>query len=163
MQRILSTKNPREASLMSAMVNVVLNLPRYFMITGLTILALVFYSDKIRAMGKPWILRWCCPMRSASSFRPGCWACWWPGLLAAFMSNFAATVNAAPPYIVNDIYRKYINPQRQRTNLCAAELPGFVRRGGAGHHLRLVCDLHQYGDPVDRLGACGAAIPRPTF
>ena len=24
------------------------------------------------------------------------------GLLAAFMSNFAATVNAAPPYLVND-------------------------------------------------------------
>jgi len=42
MQRILSTKNPREASLMSAMVNVVLNVPRYFMIAGLTILALVF-------------------------------------------------------------------------------------------------------------------------
>jgi hypothetical protein len=33
------------------------------------------------------------------------------GLLAAFMSNFAATVNSAPPYLVNDIYRKFINPQ----------------------------------------------------
>ena len=32
------------------------------------------------------------------------------GLLAAFMSNFAATVNAAPAYIVNDIYKRYINP-----------------------------------------------------
>jgi hypothetical protein len=32
------------------------------------------------------------------------------GLLAAFMSNFAATVNAAPPYIVNDIYKRFINP-----------------------------------------------------
>src|ERR1019366_3034513 len=52
MQRILSTKNPREASMMSAVVNVVLNVPRYFMITGLTVLALVFYSDKIRAMGR---------------------------------------------------------------------------------------------------------------
>jgi hypothetical protein len=26
------------------------------------------------------------------------------------MSNFAATVNAAPPYFVNDIYKRYINP-----------------------------------------------------
>ncbi len=51
MQRILSTRNPREASMMSGVVNVVLNFPRYIMITGLTILALVFYSDKIRAMG----------------------------------------------------------------------------------------------------------------
>jgi Na+/proline symporter len=32
------------------------------------------------------------------------------GLLAAFMSNFAATVNAAPAYIVNDIYKRFINP-----------------------------------------------------
>jgi hypothetical protein len=27
------------------------------------------------------------------------------------MSNFAATVNAAPPYIVNDIYRRFFNPK----------------------------------------------------
>ncbi len=32
------------------------------------------------------------------------------GLLAAFMSNFAATINAAPAYIVNDIYKRFINP-----------------------------------------------------
>jgi Na+/proline symporter len=38
------------------------------------------------------------------------------GLLAAFMSNFAATVNAAPPYIVNDLYKRFINPDAsQRT------------------------------------------------
>jgi solute:Na+ symporter, SSS family len=30
--------------------------------------------------------------------------------LAAFMSTYAATVNAAPAYIVNDIYKRYINP-----------------------------------------------------
>ena len=33
------------------------------------------------------------------------------GLIAAFMSTFAATVNAAPAYIVNDIYKRYINPE----------------------------------------------------
>ena len=26
------------------------------------------------------------------------------------MSNFAATINAAPAYIVNDIYKRFINP-----------------------------------------------------
>jgi len=31
-------------------------------------------------------------------------------LLAAFMSTYAATVNAAPAYIVNDIYKRYVNP-----------------------------------------------------
>jgi len=35
------------------------------------------------------------------------------GFIAAFMSNFAATVNAAPAYIVNDIYKRYINPNAE--------------------------------------------------
>ena len=38
-------------------------------------------------------------------------------LLAAFMSNFAATVNAAPAYIVNDIYRKYLRPDADQRTL----------------------------------------------
>jgi Na+/proline symporter len=32
------------------------------------------------------------------------------GLIAAFMSNYAATINAAPAYVVNDIYKRFINP-----------------------------------------------------
>ncbi len=32
------------------------------------------------------------------------------GLLAAFMSSFSASLNAAPAYVVNDIYRRYIRP-----------------------------------------------------
>ena len=31
-------------------------------------------------------------------------------LLAAFMSTYAATVNAAPAYVVNDIYKRYLRP-----------------------------------------------------
>jgi Na+/proline symporter len=110
MQRILSTKNPREASMMSAVVNVVLNVPRYFMITGLTILALVFYSDTIRKMGDKIDFEMVLP-DALSHFVPvGLLGITIAGLLAAFMSNFAATVNSAPPYLVNDIYRKFINP-----------------------------------------------------
>src|SRR5690606_12054812 len=51
MQRILSTRTPKEAARMSAVVNVVLLLPRYMLITGLTVLALVFFSDELNAMG----------------------------------------------------------------------------------------------------------------
>jgi hypothetical protein len=48
------------------------------------------------------------------------------GLLAAFMSNFAATVNAAPPYIVNDLYRKYVNPHAsERTYVRLSYLASF--------------------------------------
>ena len=110
MQRILSTKNPREASLMSAWVNVVLIFPRYFMITGLTVLALVFYSDQIRAMGTNIDFEMVLPYALGRFVPVGLLGLLLAGLLAAFMSNFAATVNAAPPYIVNDIYKRFINP-----------------------------------------------------
>ncbi len=110
MQRILSTRNPREACMMSAVVNVVLNVPRYFMVAGLTILALVFYSTTIREMGTNMDFEKVLP-DALSRFVPvGLLGITVAGLLAAFMSNLAATVNAAPPYIVNDIYRRFINP-----------------------------------------------------
>ena len=126
MQRILSTKNPREASMMSAVVNVVLNVPRYFMITGLTILALVFYSDRIRAMGQKMDFEMVLPDALSQFVPAGLLGLTVAGLLAAFMSNFAATVNAAPPYIVNDLYRKYINPHAsERTYVRLSYLASF--------------------------------------
>lgn len=51
MQRVLSTRTPREAAKMSGFVNIVLIFPRYMLITGLTILALVFFSDELNSMG----------------------------------------------------------------------------------------------------------------
>ena len=53
MQRVLATRNPREACLMNGMVNVVLYFPRYMMITGITVLALAFCMPELRAMDKP--------------------------------------------------------------------------------------------------------------
>jgi len=110
MQRILSTRNPREACKMSAVVNVVLNVPRYFMVAGLAILALAFYSGTINKMGVAMDFEQILPDAMARFVPVGLLGITVAGLLAAFMSNFAATVNAAPPYIVNDIYRRFINP-----------------------------------------------------
>ena len=111
MQRVLATRNPREACLMNGMVNVVLYFPRYMMITGITVLALAFCMPDLRTMEKPEDFERLLPIVLTSLCagrrrRPACW----PGLLAAFMSNFAATINAAPAYIVNDIYKRFINP-----------------------------------------------------
>jgi Na+/proline symporter len=97
--------------MMSAVVNVVLNVPRYFMIAGLTILALVFYSDRIRGMGANMDFELVLPHALNQFVPPGLLGLLLAGLLAAFMSNFAATVNAAPPYLVNDLYRRFINPR----------------------------------------------------
>jgi len=126
MQRVLSTKNPREASLMSAWVNVVLIFPRYFMITGLTVLALVFYSDQIREMGSSIDFEMVLPYALGRFVPVGLLGLLVAGLLAAFMSNFAATVNAAPPYIVNDIYKRFINPHASaRTYVRLSYLSSF--------------------------------------
>ena len=110
MQRVLSCKNPREASMMSGWVNVVLTFPRYFLITGLTILALVFYSDHIRSMGAKMDFEAVLPLALGRFVPAGLLGFLIAGLMAAYMSNFAATVNAAPPYFVNDIYKRFINP-----------------------------------------------------
>ncbi|HLX95281.1 MAG TPA: sodium:solute symporter family protein [Verrucomicrobiae bacterium] len=110
MQRVLATKGPREAALMSSTVNVVLFFPRYMMITGLTILALAFYSTDLAAMGKDLDLEKILPLALARFVPVGILGLLMAGLIAAFMSNFAATVNAAPAYLVNDIYKRYINP-----------------------------------------------------
>lgn len=110
MQRVLSTRTPRDAARMSAFVNVVLLVPRYLLITALTVLALTFFSKELAGMGNavdfelilPWALK---------NFVPaGLLGLLVAALLAAFMSTYAATVNAAPAYIVNDLYRRYLNP-----------------------------------------------------
>ena len=45
MQKILSTKSPKEASMMSGFVTVVLMPVRYLMIAGIAVLGLILFSD----------------------------------------------------------------------------------------------------------------------
>lgn len=110
MQRVLSAKNPEEASKMSAVVNVVLMFPRYLMIAGLTILALVYFSDDLAAMGDKADFEAILPFALSNFIPMGLLGIILAGLLAAFMSSFAASLNAAPAYVVNDVYRRYIRP-----------------------------------------------------
>jgi Na+/proline symporter len=127
MQRVLSSKNPREASMMSAWVNIVLTPPRYFLIIGLTVLAAVFFNSNIKAMGPNMDFELVLPMALGRFVPAGLLGFLIAGLLAAFMSNFAATVNAAPPYFVNDIYKRFINPNAQpKTYVRLAYLSSFV-------------------------------------
>jgi SSS family solute:Na+ symporter len=108
MQRILATRNTREASLMSGMVNVVLMFPRYFMIAGITVLALVFFMPQLHGQARPDFEEL---LPNVLQYLPvGVVGLLLAGLLAAFRSNFAATLNAAPANVVNDIYKRFINP-----------------------------------------------------
>jgi len=110
MQRVLSSKTPREASMMSGWVNLVLTPPRYFLITGLTVLTLVFFVADNPGMKTHMDFELVLPYALGHFVPVGLVGLLIAGLLAAFMSNFAATVNAAPPYFVNDIYKRFINP-----------------------------------------------------
>lgn len=111
MQRILATRSPKEAGLMSGFVNIALFFPRYMLISGLTVLALVFFLPELRTMGSAVDFEMILPYAIRNFIPVGLLGVLLAGLLSAFMSTFAATVNAAPAYIVNDIYKRYINPR----------------------------------------------------
>jgi Na+/proline symporter len=110
MQKILSTKSPKEAAKMSGFVSVVLMPIRYFMIAGFAILGLLYY-DRLNLMVAGQIDFEQILPSAISEFVPiGFMGLLLAGLLAAFNSTFAGTLNAAQAYLVNDIYLRYIKP-----------------------------------------------------
>jgi SSS family solute:Na+ symporter len=111
MQRILATKSPKEAAKMSGIVSLVMFFPRYMLVAGLTVLALVFLGPEIGSKDAAFDFEMILPY-SINNFVPvGLTGLLIAGLLAAFMSTYAATVNAAPAYFVNDIYKRYFNAE----------------------------------------------------
>jgi Na+/proline symporter len=126
MQRILATRNPREASLMTAMVTVVLMFPRYLMIAGITVLALAFCMPQLQSQGTPDFEK-VLPLVLNGQVPTGVLGFLLAGLAAAFMSNFAATLNAAPAYVVNDVYKRFINPNAGgRREVALSRIVSFV-------------------------------------
>ncbi|TDW96291.1 sodium:solute symporter family protein [Dinghuibacter silviterrae] len=110
MQKILSTRSPKDAAKMSGLVSVLLLPIRYAMIIGFVVLALLHYNqlDLHSAAGIDFekIL----PSAIMNFVPVGLMGLLLAGLLAAFMGTFAGTLNAAQAYIVNDIYLKYVEP-----------------------------------------------------
>jgi len=112
MQRILSTKTVKEAAYMSGFTNLILFIPRYLLIGGIVVIALVSLSPEMIGNASfsgadlevllPKVINFHVPV--------GVKGLLLAGLLAAFMSTFSAFVNAGPAYIVNDIYKKYFKP-----------------------------------------------------
>lgn len=113
MQRILSTRNVKEAAYMSGFTNLVLFIPRYLLISGIVVLALVYVAPEMIAMGKVTgnDLEVILPKVINNNVPVGIKGLLLAGLLAAFMSTFSAFVNSGPAYIVNDIYKKYFTPK----------------------------------------------------
>ncbi len=110
MQRVLATKSPRESALMSSMVSIAL-IPRWLTIGGIAILGLVFFSGELRNMAGGADFEMLMPFVIREFFPVGVTGLVIAGLLAAYMSTFDSTVNAGAAYLVNDIYKRYINPE----------------------------------------------------
>ena len=111
MQKILSTKSPKEASKMTGFVSIILLPVRYSMVIGLTVLGLLYY-DQLNLGGGTGGTDFERVLPAAiNNFLPvGILGLVVTGLLGAFMGTFSGTLNAAQAYIVNDIYLKYVNP-----------------------------------------------------
>jgi Na+/proline symporter len=87
--------------------------PRFLLIAGIGTLGIVYFGPELQKMaaeqGKvdfevilPQVVNRYLPI--------GCKGLILAGLLAAFMSTFVSTVNSGAAYIVNDIYKRYIDP-----------------------------------------------------
>ena len=126
MQRMLAARTPKEAAMMSGIVSIC-TMPRWFMITGVTTLALVFFRNDLAGMGQdidfelilPWVINNYLPVGVVGLLLAG--------LLAAFMSTFDSTVNAGAAYLVNDLYKRYLKPNASdKTYIKASYVASFV-------------------------------------
>jgi Na+/proline symporter len=119
MQKILSTRSPKEASMMSGIVSVVLIPVRYSMIIGFAVLALLYYNQLNLETAKGMDFEKILPAAISNFVPVGLTGLLLAGLLAAFMGTFAGTLNAAQAYMVNDIYLKYIQPHASNRSIAA--------------------------------------------
>jgi hypothetical protein len=146
---------------MSGFVNVALFFPRYMMVTGFTVLALVYFMPQLQGMGENLDFELIMPYAIKNFIPVGLTGVLIAGLLAAFMSTFAATVNAAPPYIVNDIYKRYINPNADPKKYVRLSYVASLVLVVAGIAFFRVCGrIHQRYYAVDCGGTVGGVCRR---
>lgn len=111
MQKVLSTRSPKEASKMTGFVSIILLPIRYSMVIGLTVLAILYYNQlDLSTPSGGTDFEKILPGAINAFLPTGILGIVLTGLLGAFMGTFSGTLNAAQAYIVNDIYLKYVNP-----------------------------------------------------
>lgn len=109
MQRILSTRSPKEAVKMNAFTMIVLYFPLYLLVASILVLGIHYFS--ISDMSKDGTPNLGALLGMVIAQLPaGAKGLIMAGMLAAFMSTFSAFVNSGPAYIVNDIYKRYYKP-----------------------------------------------------
>jgi Na+/proline symporter len=125
-QHVLSTRSPREAALENMMMALVSLAPRFLLIAGISVLGIVFFHDDLAQLvatkGKGAKFEEILPQVLSRGYVPvGFKGILIAALLASFMSTFVSTVNSGAAYVVNDIYKRYINPDAppRRYVVCA--------------------------------------------
>ncbi len=111
MQKILSARSPREAALMSGSVSLILMPLRYFMIAGFGVLAVLNFDQLDLLVAGKIDFEQILPSAINEFVPNGVLGVLLAGLLAAFVSTFAGTLNATQAYLVNDVYLKHVNPK----------------------------------------------------
>jgi Na+/proline symporter len=109
-QHILSTRSPREAALENMVMAVVSLAPRFLLIGAIAVLGIVFFQPDLAAMGTKVNFERILPGVLAKYVPVGFKGILIAALIASFMSTFVSTVNSGAAYVVNDIYKRYINP-----------------------------------------------------
>ncbi len=148
MQRVLATRTPKESAMMSGFVSLVLFVPRYLMIAGLAVIALVYFQPESLLSDGGLDFEKVLPFALGKFMPVGVLGIILAGLIAAFMSTFAANVNAGPAYIVNDIYKKFINPDANNKTLVrmsyAASLLMVIIGVGVGFMVSSINEILQW-------------------
>jgi Na+/proline symporter len=111
MQKILSSKSPKEAAKMSGFASLIILPSRFFMIAGFAVLGLIYSEQHYIAGAERIGLEKVLPSIINEFVPAGFLGILIAGLLATFISAFAGTINVAQAYLVNDIYLKYKNPK----------------------------------------------------
>ncbi|HWJ92540.1 MAG TPA: sodium:solute symporter family protein [Flavisolibacter sp.] len=128
MQKILSSRSPKDASKMTGFVSIILLPVRYSMVIGLTVLGLLYFNQLNLGDGRGGTDFEKLLPAAINNFLPvGILGTVLTGLLGAFMGTFSGTLNAAQAYIVNDIYLKHVNPRASNRKVISMNyLSGIV-------------------------------------
>lgn len=133
MQKILSTKSPRDAAKMSGLVSVILLPVRYAMVMGFTVLALLNYERlDLNVAGRSTDFERILPSAIIQFVPSGLMGLLLAGLLAAFMGTFASTLNAGQAYLVNDIYLRYLHPAASNKRIAWVNYASGLLLAGIG-------------------------------
>ena len=118
-QHVLSTRSPREAALENLVMAIVSLGPRF---------PADFWHHSaghrplradLASMGSKPDFEQILPKVVVHDLPVGCKGLLVAALVAAFMSTFVSTANSGVAYIVNDIYRRYVNPKASQKKLVA--------------------------------------------